>query len=319
MELTEEAMLKAAREFDSGVKVDGGGDDGQAIEPSKPTTDVSGDSGDTTANDSSEAGGKDESQGSNDNDGKEAGQQKEPEAKEGDKPKDKSKFAKEMERREKTWREINAEKERLKAEKEAIQREREEWSKQREATSPSSEDDFRDSRGHTAKEYDQAAEEYEKAGEDAHAKVARRMAEEARGLARKAKADGERAKFEKAWSDNFHKLTEKHDWLKDAKSEKYNRAVDLLNRYKVLQQTPDGINHAVELVELQDRAASSDKLSAEIKSLKSELETLRKKTSIGGGKPTAQKGPETPFEKLSLKEQEAQLKKLAHEFDANAA
>ena len=107
--------------------------------------------------------------------------------------------------------------------------------------------------------------------------------------------------------------------MKDHNSDNYKRAVDLLTRYPILRGTPDGINHAVELIELQDQAASASKLKGEVDSLRKELETLRKKTAIGGGKPTTGSKAEKPFEKLSLKEQEAQLNRLAREFDAAEA
>jgi hypothetical protein len=314
LDLTEAELRKAAQDFDSGVNQDGGGDNGQATDPVKPAEDNPQDA-DSPDDKASEAdGGSQDGKDGDEGDGQ--AQKDDRKAKDDSQDSKKSKFAKEIERQGKTWKEINAEKEALKAEREAIQRERQEWEKQRKASDTTDPENFRDSRGFTAKQYEEEAKRFEDAGEDTHAKVARRMAEEARDAARKAHSESERAKFQKAFEDNYHKLSEKNAWLKDQNDEKYKRTVDLLNRYPVLQQTPDGLVHAVELIELQDKAASASKLGEEIASLKGELEKLRKKTSIGGGKPTSQKGAEVPFEKLSLKEQEAQLNRLAREFDA---
>lgn len=314
LDLTEADLLKAAQDFDSGVNQGVGGDAGQATEPAKPT-----ENGPQDAAQPDDGSGEAGSKAGSEKDGGEGGEKQpkpDEKAKEDSQEQKKSKFARENERREKTWREINAEKEAMKAEREAIKRERDEWEAQRKSQQSVDPENMPDGKGFTARQYEEEAARLKEAGEDKLADVARDLARKAREAGQKARVESEQAKFNKAFQDNYNRLSEKNDWLKDQNHDKYKRTVDLLSRYPVLQQTPDGLNHAVELIELQDKANASDKLQSQIDSLTKELETLRKKTSIGPGKPTSQPA-ETPFEKLSLKEQEAQLERLAREFDAS--
>ena len=311
MELTEAEVLKAASDFDAGIVDDGAGKDLQAIEGNDQGQAVAGE-GDQPAKESGKDEGTEGEEGSSDNETTDQGKK----AEDGKDGKQESKFAKEKTRQGKTWAEINAQKEALKQERERLDRERSEWQRQREEASKSQVGEFRDKNGHTAEEYESAAKTFEAQGEDELAKQALKAAKETREAAQAHRMQAEQDKFNKTWADNYAKLAEKREWLKDQNSDNYKRAVDLLTRYPVLRGTPDGINHAVELIELQDQAASASKLKGEVDSLRKELETLRKKTAIGGGKPTTGSKAEKPFEKLSLKEQEAQLNKLAREFDA---
>lgn len=303
-------MLDLARREDSGVAIDDTPETPQAID---------GEDGGKTSAENAE----DPSNGDGEGDGGESRQGATDDAKGDDKGKPDgqegktgSKFAKEKARQGKTWAEINAQKEALKQERERLDRERSEWQRQREEASKSQVGEFRDKNGHTAEEYESAAKTFEAQGEDELAKQALKAAKETREAAQAHRVQAEQDKFNKAWADNYAKLAEKREWLKDQNSDNYKRTVDLLTRYPILRGTPDGINHAVELIELQDEAASAGTMKAQIAELTKELETLRKKTSIGGGKPVSGAKGAKPLSQLSLKEQEAQLQKLAEEMDA---
>jgi len=226
-----------------------------------------------------------------------------------------SKFAQENARKAKTWESINAEKEALKAEREAIKRERErEESKAQEVNS------VRDDKGYTAEDYEAAAKEFDADGDTQLAKAARAKAEGVRKLAGERAQKAQSEQFQKAWADNFSRLSEKEAWLKDQNSDAYKRTVGLLQKFPLLTQVPDGLVHAVEIVKLQESAERASSLETENKSLKEKLEKLQQKTAIGKSIPAGTlKAQENDFSKLSLKEQREALLKAAREFDREAA
>lgn len=234
-----------------------------------------------------------------------------------EKPKDqKSKFAQEQQRKAKSWEQINAEKEAIKAEREAVKREREEWAKQREQSSAAETNSFRDDKGYTAEDYEAAAKEFDADGDTQLAKAARAKADGVRKAAGAKQQQIQQERFNKAWAENYGRLSEKEVWLKDQSSPEYKRTVELLQRVPFLTAMPDGLVHAVELMKLQDTAGRSQSLEAENKALKEQLNKLQQKTAIGKSVPAGQlKAEEKDFSKLSLKEQRDALMRASREFD----
>lgn len=231
-----------------------------------------------------------------------------------------SKFAQENARKAKTWESINAEKEALKAEREAIKREREEWTKSREESKAQEVNSVRDDKGYTAEDYEAAAKEFDADGDTQLAKAARAKAEGVRKLAGERAQKAQSEQFQKAWADNFSRLSEKEAWLKDQNSDAYKRTVGLLQKFPLLTQVPDGLVHAVEIVKLQESAERASSLETENKSLKEKLEKLQQKTAIGKSIPAGTlKAQENDFSKLSLKEQREALMRASREFDREAA
>jgi hypothetical protein len=246
-----------------------------------------------------------------------AGQTKTPKEETADKPKDKSsKFAQEQQRKAKTWEQINAEKEAIKAEREAIKREREEWAKSREQSKAQEVNSVRDDKGYTAEDYEAAAKEFDADGDTQLAKAARAKAEGVRKLAGERAQKAQTEQFQKAWADNFNRLSEKETWLKDQNSEEYKRAVGLLQQFPMLTQNPDGLVHAVEIVKLQTTAGKAQSLEEENRSLKDQLSKLQQKTAIGKGIPAGPlKAEEKEFSRMSLKEQRDALLRASRDFD----
>ena len=238
-----------------------------------------------------------------------------------EKPKDqKSKFAQEQQRKAKSWEQINAEKEAIKAEREAVKREREEWAKQREQSSAAESNSFRDDKGYTAEDYEAAAKEFDADGDTQLAKAARAKADGVRKAAGAKQQQVQQERFNKAWAENYGRLSEKEVWLKDQSSPEYKRTVELLQRVPFLTAMPDGLVHAVELMKLQDTAGRSQSLESENKALKEQLSKLQQKTAIGKSVPAGQlKAEEKDFSKLSMKEQRDALMRAAREFDREAA
>lgn len=314
-DLTEAELLKVAQDYDRGIE----NDDGARQEA--PTGSDAGDqeTGQEDGSPEVEASKADATKDSGkpiDDKASKAKETKPQDAKPDDKQQ--SRFAKERDRKDRTWAEINSEKEKFKAEREQFQRERQEYEANAKKAQAETMAKYRDDKGYTADDYEQAASLLKSEGEEALAKQAQEKAQAVRKAGEEHNQRQAQEQFASKWTENFNRLAERHDWLKDQNSDNYKAAVDLLNRYPILRATPEGINHAVELLELQGKASRTDTVEKELESLRKEVESLRRKTSIGPGRPTTPlKSGEKDFNSLSMKEQEAQLRKLAEEFDRN--
>ena len=300
-------MLALARDHDAGVDIDSQPRE-QAQNNNESDSVEQESSNEVTASKESD-GGEQEVSAKSESESK--AKQKE------EKPKDqKSKFAQEQQRKAKSWEQINAEKEAIKAEREAVKREREEWAKQREQSSAAESNSFRDDKGYTAEDYEAAAKEFDADGDTQLAKAARAKADGVRKAAGAKQQQVQQERFNKAWAENYGRLSEKEVWLKDQSSPEYKRTVELLQRVPFLTAMPDGLVHAVELMKLQDTAGRSQSLESENKALKEQLSKLQQKTAIGKSVPAGQlKTEEKDFSRLSMKEQRDALMRASREFD----
>ena len=305
--MSADAMLALARDHDAGVDIDSQPRE-QAQNNNESDSVEQETSNEVTASKETD-GGEQEVSAKSESESK--AKQKE------EKPKDqKSKFAQEQQRKAKSWEQINAEKEAIKAEREAVKREREEWAKQREQSSAAESNSFRDDKGYTAEDYEAAAKEFDADGDTQLAKAARAKADGVRKAAGAKQQQVQQERFNKAWAENYGRLSEKEVWLKDQSSPEYKRTVELLQRVPFLTAMPDGLVHAVELMKLQDTAGRSQSLESENKALKEQLSKLQQKTAIGKSVPAGQlKAEEKDFSKLSLKEQRDALMRATREFD----
>jgi hypothetical protein len=148
------------------------------------------------------------------------------------------------------------------------------------------------------------------------AKAARAKADGVRKTVSVKQQQVQQERFNKAWADNYGRLSEKEVWLKDQSSPEYKRTVELLQRVPFLTGMPDGLVHAVELMKLQDTAGRSQSLESENKALKEQLNKLQQKTAIGKSVPAGQlKTEEKDFSRLSQKEQRDALMRATREFD----
>ena len=300
-------MLALARDHDAGVDIDS--QPGEQAQNNNESASVEQESSNEVTASKESDGGEQEVSAKSESESK--AKQKE------EKPKDqKSKFAQEQQRKAKSWEQINAEKEAIKAEREAVKREREEWSKQREQSSAAESNSFRDDKGYTAEDYEAAAKEFDADGDTQLAKAARAKADGVRKAAGAKQQQVQQERFNKAWAENYGRLSEKEVWLKDQSSPEYKRTVELLQRVPFLTAMPDGLVHAVELMKLQDTAGRSQSLESENKALKEQLSKLQQKTAIGKSVPAGQlKAEEKDFSKLSMKEQRDALMRASREFD----
>lgn len=222
--------------------------------------------------------------------------------------KTKSKFAQERERKDKTWEQINAEKETLKKERETLAKEREEWKKQA-AEKPAP---FRDEKGFTAEDYLKAAEKFKADGDQEMAAAAQQKAQQLQFQAQK-------QDFDRKWTANWDKLAEQHPELKDFKSPMFLGIKAIMNQFPILKLSPDGILYAMKAYQIEERTKGFDSVTAENKTLKQQLDELQKKLSLPGGKALSSgagaAGEAKAFEKMTMDEQHAHLQKLAAEAD----
>jgi len=296
-------MLALANDFDAGVDIDSQ----KAEQPTETETPTE------QGNNEVAPAGKEESLTSK----TEEANGKKQETPKQEKKQESSRFAQENARKAKTWEQINAEKEAIKAEKEALRRERDEWGKQREQSKVAETNSYRDEKGYTAEDYEAAAKEFEADGDSQLAKAARAKAEGVRKIAGEQAQKVQTEKFQKAWADNYGRLSEKEGWLKDQNSAEYKQTVQLLQQFPLLTTVPDGLVHAVEIVKLQKTASMSQALEQENKTLKEQLGKLQQKTAIGKGVANGPlKAEEKDFSKLSLKEQREALMRASREYDS---
>ena len=243
------------------------------------------------------------------------------EIKEGELLKDskpKSKFAANEERKNKTWSELNADKEALKKEREVFQSEqsrlrseRDEFTKAK--ASPDSE--FRDAKGHTVKDYDDAANRFDAEGDVELAAMARGKSENLKQAEGQSRRERTAQEFNQKWVQNYTTLAEKDPDLKDENSATYLGMLDLLKRFPLLTKDPDGLTYAYEAVSMSKKGKEFEASKAEANQLREELNKYQKKLSIGGSVAVGQPQGAKTFDKLSSSEQRDRLKAMAEEFD----
>ena len=229
---------------------------------------------------------------------------------------DAGKWAKNDERKAKTWQDINAEKESIRREREEITKARAEVDQARrsvQATEP-----VRDEHGATVKDYQEAAKAYRAKGDSAMADAADKLAE---GLSREEQqVNAQRGHEQNArkWQEHYAKLSDEKPDLQNPESALYKEAMRALEGFPMLKSLPDGIVYAVRAAELNLKAAQFDGTKAELDELRKEKTKLQKKLSIGSGTPTEPLDEDKPFEKMSLKEQKAALEQTVRAYDRDA-
>ena len=308
-ELSREALLGNAQAFDSGNGV-------EAIEPAVDAKPVASEAKtDGPASPKVEVKSEDKN-----SDSKSEGSEKEV----GKPPEEapaKSKWAANEERRSKSWKELNAEKDTFKAERDSFNQERERHKAERsqfeKATQPKP-DDVRDDKGYSAKDYTDAAESFENEGDSEMAAAARQRAEKVNLSARESANKVAEGEFLRRWTDNYNQLASKDESLKDEKSETYQGVIQILQKFPMLKGNPDGLKYAYEAVVLENKGKSIEGTVAENKKLREENDKYKKKLAIGGSAPTEQLDGDKPFEKLNKDEQRRRLVSASQEFDLQA-
>lgn len=194
---------------------------------------------------------------------------------------DVSREAKDMERKMRSWKSLNDEKEQFQKEREEFEQQKEKWRVQQ----LSETNEIRDDEGYSAKDYDKAAKEFRDDGEvdlavDAEEK-ANKLREQEGETAKKLQAD----KFSKDFRSNYEQARATYPDLADHDSELFKRTEQVFLYYPELLGDADGPRKAAWVASRDILASQAESFRDENQQLKNELEEYKSKLSISGSQP----------------------------------
>lgn len=229
---------------------------------------------------------------------------------EGEAPKA-TKADKDSARLDKTWKQVNEEKDRIKADKEALEEERRELDRQKANRT----NEFKDSEGYTADDYRRTAKAWEQDGEYDRAEWAKKQADVVEKEAKDAQANAEQEKFREEFQRNFDKAAEDNPDLNTRTSDLHKEVMQLMQDKPFLSSYPGGIIDAVEVVKMRGASREADELKARLSEAEKEIEEYKGKLSIGGSPPTDRLAGAKGFDDMSRTEREKALESIAEDFD----
>ena len=225
-----------------------------------------------------------------------------------------TKEQKETARLDKTWQNANAIKEaneakerELKQIEERVQAERHAWEMQRQQQIPLPR--TRDEKGHSADDYRKWAAEFERDGETEYARLAKAQAEKLSQVDARMQQENQERTFHAMVNDNVLKQAREYPDLNEPNSQMFKDVVQIMNQYPILKTMPDGIKYAVDGWKMQQAGSKSSELEKTNAALEKELETLRKKLTVGGSQASDSPNGEQDFDSLSDEEQKRYLRK----------
>jgi hypothetical protein len=233
--------------------------------------------------------------------------------KKGDQESEKSKYAKERERKDRSWESLNAEKEQVRKDREELERERQELqSRRQQAEQPV---ESKDDKGFTASDYDAAAKTFRDRGDDDLAEAAEKQAKDLREADQRAAGEGQHRKFLDTWHKAVSDEIKARPELADESHALSVAVQKLLKEDEVFSRLPDGFKRAVEIASLRIQAASVPSLTEQVATLQKEIDRLNGERQPGGSGPTSKPKAKT-FDQLTPDEQDAELRRQAEEADA---
>ena len=233
-----------------------------------------------------------------------------------DKPqKSESKWAKNEARKNKSWKEINSQKEELKRAREELDDMKGQL--QEKQTDMDDGKAYRDEKGFTAEDYENAAVRLRDEGDADLAKDAEEKAKSVLDEGKKADQDRSVRDANRQWELARDDLYKEMPELKDSSSELTQTANGILKEHPNLMYLPEGqgLRHAVQVAQWKVAASKTDKSQAEVKELTEKLNKLEKKMSVGGGFTSEKLDGDKTFDDLSLDDQESYLLKAAAAHD----
>ena len=229
---------------------------------------------------------------------------------EGEAPKA-TKADKDSARLDKTWKQVNEEKDRIKADKAALEEERRELERQKANRT----NEFKDSEGYTADDYRRTAKAWEQDGEYDRAEWAKKQADVVEKEAKDAQVNAEQEKFREEFQRNFDKAAEDNPDLNTRTSDLHMGVMQLMQDKPFLSSYPEGIIDAVEVVKMRGASKEADELKTKLSEAEKEIEEYKGRLSIGGSPPTDRLSGARGFDDMSSEEQEKALEKVAEDFD----
>ena len=231
----------------------------------------------------------------------------------------KSKWAKNEERKSKTWKEINLQKELIKREREELELEKKKIAERQSDLNEGKV--YRDDNNFSAADYRAAAERLELEGREDLAKDALEKAEAVAEEGRKAEEEQAARQAVRQHEEAFLKakseLERDDPDLTKPETELFQKTNQFLKEYPDLVYLPEGkgLRHAVQIAQWQMKAESAESSQAEVKELTEKLNKLEKKLSVNGGYTNEKVGGTRSFDELSDDEQSAALLQAALEHD----
>lgn len=223
----------------------------------------------------------------------------------------KSKAEKGQERLERTWKQVNEQKQALQAERDAIEQARKDLEAQRSQLGHA----VKTEEDKQADQFEELARSYKADGNDQMAQAAIRKAEELRTAGRTKLAQAEQARFKQVWEANFWKVADEHQDLHDPESDLYKQVDALIRQEPILRAIPDGAAKAVNLVKQASLAARVPDLEAKLAASKTEIDNLTKKLALTGSLPQDTLPEGKRFEDMTLDQMGVFLKSKAEQYD----
>lgn len=261
-------------------------------------------------------------------------EQAKPEAKAGTEPpkpgQQGSKFAKDQDRRIRSWKEINEEKEttraeaaRLKSEREALVAERQKFETERQqSTQPKYQpDDYLKA----AKSWDAEAEALEDSGKFDEADQKRALATNARTRAKELRDNPPAAPKTDLKQQEEFKAQQKEWWTKASQdfpatakqgSPESNALKALIQTEPSVLQDPKGMYYAARLVTAETSAARVPTMEKELGELRAKVKELSDKLAVPGDGAAANLNKDVPFSQRNESEQESELYSMAEQMSA---
>jgi len=224
-----------------------------------------------------------------------------------------SKYAKNQARLNKTWADVNSDKEQLKEATAQLQKQAEELEIQRQQLAAQS--GYRDDKGFTAEDYEDAAVRLDNEGDTGLAQDARAKAKELKAESEQAKINSFKAERDQAWEVKRQELMKNNPELRDNSKPITQKAMSLLQQFPSLTSGPDGLELSVQMAKLALESDNSKESAAKFDELQKKYNKLEKKTSVQGGFTAEKLDGARSFEEMDMESQEKYLIDAAMHLD----
>ena len=224
-----------------------------------------------------------------------------------------SKYAKNQARLNKTWTEVNADKERIKQATTQLQQQHQELENQRQRLI--AQQGYRDEHGHTAKDYEEAAQGFEEEGDISLAQSALAKAKELGAAEDQARVSATQNQYQQAWEAKRRELMTRIPELNDMSNPLTQKAQAMLQSNPSLTASPDGLEMAVKMARLEMGSGNSEESATKLLELQEKYNKLEKKTSVQGGFTGEKLNGVKGFVDMNDEEQEKYLRQAAMAHD----
>ena len=224
-----------------------------------------------------------------------------------------SKYAKNQARLNKTWADVNADKEQLKEATAQLQKQAEELEIQRQQLAAQS--GYRDDKGFTAEDYEDAAVRLDNEGDTGLAQDAREKAKELKTESEQAKINSFKAERDQAGEVTRQELMNNNPELRDNSKPITQKAMSLLQQFRALTSGPDGLELSVQMAKLALESGNTKESAAKFDELQKKYNKLEKKTSVQGGFTAEKLDGARSFEDMDMEAQEKYLIDAAMHLD----